>query len=219
MDNYPEGQPISIRPMKTFPVVKDLVCDVSLELRGQQEDPRLQARSRARTGSSRRKKPTGCKSSASASSASCARTCATCCATTTSRPSSPGRGSSSAWPAWRCTRSTAGDRLPLLEGPAGPGLLQHHQVLHGSLPRAHQDHRQRHHPAERASGRSLLRPGAMGVAEDHGQGVAAGERRGTARQASRRKPDMWRKITLSWVRKFWFPSSAWEPTLRSSASG
>ncbi len=29
MDNYPAGEPISIRPMKSFPVLKDLVCDVS----------------------------------------------------------------------------------------------------------------------------------------------------------------------------------------------
>jgi succinate dehydrogenase / fumarate reductase, iron-sulfur subunit len=29
MDKYPAGDPITIRPMKSFPVVKDLVCDVS----------------------------------------------------------------------------------------------------------------------------------------------------------------------------------------------
>ena len=29
MDNYPKGEPITVRPMKSFPVVKDLVCDVS----------------------------------------------------------------------------------------------------------------------------------------------------------------------------------------------
>lgn len=29
MDNYPDDEPISIRPMKSFPVLKDLVCDVS----------------------------------------------------------------------------------------------------------------------------------------------------------------------------------------------
>ncbi|MEX0676976.1 MAG: succinate dehydrogenase/fumarate reductase iron-sulfur subunit [Pirellulales bacterium] len=29
VDRYPEGEPISIRPMRTFPVIKDLVCDVS----------------------------------------------------------------------------------------------------------------------------------------------------------------------------------------------
>jgi succinate dehydrogenase / fumarate reductase iron-sulfur subunit len=27
--NYPAGEPITVRPLKTFPVIKDLVCDVS----------------------------------------------------------------------------------------------------------------------------------------------------------------------------------------------
>ena len=29
MEHFPEGQPIRVRPMKTFPIIKDLVCDVS----------------------------------------------------------------------------------------------------------------------------------------------------------------------------------------------
>jgi succinate dehydrogenase / fumarate reductase iron-sulfur subunit len=29
MDKYPPGEPITVAPMKTFPVVKDLACDVS----------------------------------------------------------------------------------------------------------------------------------------------------------------------------------------------
>ena len=29
MDHFPEGQPITVRPMKTFPIIKDLVTDVS----------------------------------------------------------------------------------------------------------------------------------------------------------------------------------------------
>ena len=29
LDKYPEDEPISVQPMQTFPVVKDLVCDVS----------------------------------------------------------------------------------------------------------------------------------------------------------------------------------------------
>jgi len=29
LDRYPVGEPITVRPMKSFPVVKDLVCDVS----------------------------------------------------------------------------------------------------------------------------------------------------------------------------------------------
>ena len=37
-------------------------------------------------------------------------------------------------------------------GRARPWLLQHHQVLHRGVPRAHQDHRQRDYPAEGAGG-------------------------------------------------------------------
>jgi succinate dehydrogenase / fumarate reductase iron-sulfur subunit len=29
LDNYPAGEPIEVRPMKSFPVIKDLACDVS----------------------------------------------------------------------------------------------------------------------------------------------------------------------------------------------
>ena len=29
LDKYPLGQPITVRPMRTFPIIKDLVCDVS----------------------------------------------------------------------------------------------------------------------------------------------------------------------------------------------
>src|SRR5687768_16196033 len=29
MDKYPPGEAIQVRPMKTFPVIKDLACDVS----------------------------------------------------------------------------------------------------------------------------------------------------------------------------------------------
>ena len=66
----PEGQPIEIRPMKAFPHVKDLVTDVSWELRGL-----LNASSQSRVqkpwiGNSTRWKPTVFSNSESASSAS-----------------------------------------------------------------------------------------------------------------------------------------------------
>ena len=43
-------------------------------------------------------------------------------------------------------------------------LLQHHEVLHRGLPGAHQDHRQRDHPAQGARRRRVLRPAQDGVA-------------------------------------------------------
>ncbi len=33
MDQYPAGEPVTVRPMKSFPVVKDLACDVSWNFR------------------------------------------------------------------------------------------------------------------------------------------------------------------------------------------
>ncbi len=33
LDNYPAGEPITVRPMRSFPVIKDLACDVSWNYR------------------------------------------------------------------------------------------------------------------------------------------------------------------------------------------
>ena len=49
------------------------------------------------------------------------------------------------------------DRLAGAEAGARHRLLQHHQVLHQGLPRRHQHHRQRDHPAEGARGGRVLR--------------------------------------------------------------
>ena len=49
------------------------------------------------------------------------------------------------------------DRIPELKQGLRHRLLQHHQVLHEGLPGEHHDHRQRHHPAQGAGGRPLLR--------------------------------------------------------------
>ena len=121
LDKYPADEPIVVRPMKAFPVIKDLACDVSWNFRVNKKDPRVSSSAPTGRGSSRRPRPTACRSSASASSAFSARTSATCCATTTARRSSAGRGSWSAWPGWRCTRSTPATALPLLKNELGIG--------------------------------------------------------------------------------------------------
>jgi len=43
MDHYPAGEPITVRPMKTFPVIKDLVCDVSWNYEVNKKIPPFQA--------------------------------------------------------------------------------------------------------------------------------------------------------------------------------
>jgi succinate dehydrogenase / fumarate reductase iron-sulfur subunit len=44
IDHYPVGQTISVGPMKTFPVIKDLVCDVSWNFEVNKKIPSFQPR-------------------------------------------------------------------------------------------------------------------------------------------------------------------------------
>jgi succinate dehydrogenase / fumarate reductase iron-sulfur subunit len=44
LDNYPAGDPLTIRPMKSFPVIKDLVCDVSWNFQVNQRIPPFKMR-------------------------------------------------------------------------------------------------------------------------------------------------------------------------------
>lgn len=44
MDKYPEGEPIAIRPMKSFPVMKDLACDVAWNYRVNKKIPAFKMR-------------------------------------------------------------------------------------------------------------------------------------------------------------------------------
>ena len=44
IDHYPAGETIHVRPMKTFPVIKDLVCDVSWNYKVNQKIPAFQPR-------------------------------------------------------------------------------------------------------------------------------------------------------------------------------
>jgi succinate dehydrogenase / fumarate reductase iron-sulfur subunit len=44
IDKYPAGEPITVRPMKSFPVLKDLVCDVSWNFRVNRKIPAFQPR-------------------------------------------------------------------------------------------------------------------------------------------------------------------------------
>ena len=122
--------------------------------------PRPPTSSPASTGW-RRSTSSAPRSSASASSASCARTSATSIRDhEENKPTFAG-------PRF-FIRIAELDMHPLdtarprasAQDEHGLGLLQHHQVLHRGLPRAHQDHRQRDHPDEGARRRPQVRPAA-----------------------------------------------------------
>ncbi len=85
--------------------------------------------------------------------------------------------------------------------------LQHHEVLRRRLPRAHQDHRQRDHPAQGARGRQPLRPGPEARAVVH-EAPAAAHPIGS--------PSRWRPVTTSWWSALGWPGCG--PRSRPSGS-
>ena len=84
------------------------------------------------------------------------------------------------------------DRKDYAAGAPGPRLLQHHEVLHRGVPRAHQDHRQRDHPDEGTRRRQQVRPAGLAGPQDLPP-RPAGEPAGAPRRA--RAARTWRRAT------------------------
>ena len=99
------GQAHHHLPMKAFPVIKDLVTDVSWNYKVNRKIPPFQP-AQASIGRCTSRTSIACRNFASALNAFSARTSATCCAITTRRRSSAVRASSCGWPRWRCIRWT-----------------------------------------------------------------------------------------------------------------
>ncbi len=140
LSDFAPSETITVTPMRSFPVIRDLVTDVSFNYEKAKELPVVPAaaarrRQQAPDGAGRR--GARARSSASASSASCARTPATSCATTrrTSRRS-PGRGSSCATPSSTCTRSTPTTAASWPRGPPASACATSPSAAPRSAPRA-----------------------------------------------------------------------------------
>src|SRR5436189_294064 len=91
ISDYQAGETITVTPMRAFPVIKDLVTDVSWNYEVNKRIPAFQPRAPDApdgTGGCISTRSSGPRNSASASSASSARMYVTCCARTTSTPSS-----------------------------------------------------------------------------------------------------------------------------------
>ena len=93
MNTFTEAETVTVTPLRAFPVIRDLVTDVSFNYAKARAVPAFSPPDLA-PGDYRMQQVDveRSRSSASASSASCARTCATSCVTTrTTSPRSPGR--------------------------------------------------------------------------------------------------------------------------------
>ena len=178
LSDFDLDEPITVEPMRAFPLIRDLVTDVSWNYEVNktiepftppadlaQEDWRWQQEDIERVQEYR--KCIEC--------FLCQDVCHVLRNHETEKPfmgpalPGPDRGSRDAPD--RPGRST---RLP--QGQRRDRLLQHHQVLHRGLSGAHPDHGQRDHPAEGARRGCLLRSHPVGVAEAARRGF--GQRRG-----------------------------------------
>ena len=156
----PAGEPITVEPIKTFPLISDLVTDVSwnyeVNSRIPPFTPPADAPQEAGAGSRRT-------SSASQEFRKCIECflCQDVCHVLRNHETKnavPGPALPGARGRARDAPDGQGDRLALPQDEARHRLLQHHQVLHRGLPGAHQDHRQRHHPAQGARRRRYYDP-------------------------------------------------------------
>jgi succinate dehydrogenase / fumarate reductase iron-sulfur subunit len=98
MDSLPLDSPVTVAPMKAFPVIRDLVTDVSWNYEVNRKIPPFSPRAGTDWKMSQ----------ADVDRVQEFRKCIECflCQNTTARWISAGRDSSSGSPRWRCTRST-----------------------------------------------------------------------------------------------------------------
>src|SRR6266536_764184 len=132
MNLFPADETISVAPIRTFPIIRDLVTDVSYNYDKAKSIPPLRLKPPEPDGTYRRMQEDIDRIQEFHKCIECFL-CQDVC-------------------------HVIRDHEELKEQFAGPRRgrsLQHHQVLHRGVPRAHPHHRQRHHPHEGADGRQL----------------------------------------------------------------
>ena len=165
MDKYPAGEPISVRPMKSFPVVKDLACDVSWNFAVNKKIPPFKMR-----------KPTGEPqfSQEEADRVQEFRKCIECflcqnvCHVLREHEKQDVFGGPRFFvrvAGLEMHPLDDGDRLPLVKDELGLGYCNITKCCTEVCPEHIQDHGQRDHPAQGAGGGSVLRSGEEAAAD------------------------------------------------------
>ncbi len=174
MSVFTPEETITVTPLRAFPVVRDLVTDVGFNYTKAREVPSFVPPADLGPGEYRMMQEDVDRSQEF-------RKCIECflCQDTRrvvrgheeNKPAFAARVSSCASPNWTCTHWTRPATPAWTVGARaqdehGLGYRKHHQVLHGGLPRGHQDHRQRADPAEGTGGGPQVRPAGVAGVED-----------------------------------------------------
>ncbi len=167
MSTFVEGETVTVTPLRAFPIVRDLVTDVSYNYAKARSVPSFAPPPDLKAGEYRMQQVDVERSQEFRKCIECFLCQNTCHVIRDHEENKP----AFAGPRF-FARIAELDMHPLrlprpgrAQAPGAGGLrarhVQHHQVLHRGLPRAHQDHRQRDHPDEGARGRRQVRPGAL----------------------------------------------------------
>ena len=160
LDSIDLTQPVTVEPMKAFPLIRDLVTDVSWNYAVKKRDQAVQATAGRRAGRHLADAPARGRPRAGVPEVHRVLPLPG----RLPHPARPPPARPVHRPALPALQRRARDaparyRRPAraAEGSRRHRLLQHHPLLHERVPRAHHDHRERDHPAQGAGRRSLLR--------------------------------------------------------------
>ena len=169
MSTFEPDEVLTITPLRTFPVIRDLVTDVSFNYTKAREIPSFTPDPSIKPGEFRMQQVDVNRSQEFRKCIEC-YLCQNTCHVIRDHPENerPFAGPRFLMRVAELEMHPAdeADRREIAQDDFGLGLLQHHQVLHRGLPRAHQDHRQRADPDEGARGRPQVRPAGLARLED-----------------------------------------------------
>ena len=164
MSTFDEDETVTVTPLRTFPVMRDLVTDVSFNYEKARQIPSFTPPKDLQPGEYRMQQEDVNRSQEFRKCIECFL-CQNVCHVVRDHEENK---ENFAGPRYHMRIAELDmhpldtvDRKDMAQEEYGLGLLQHHQVLHRGLPRAHQDHRQRADPDEGARRRPQVRPGRV----------------------------------------------------------
>ncbi len=170
MSTFTEDETVTVTPLRTFPVIRDLVTDVSFNYEKARETPAFAPPAGVAPGEYRMQQVDVERSQEFRKCIECFLCQNTCHVVRdheeNKKAFSGPRYFIRAAELDMHPLDARDDRKEYAQAAPGSGLLQHHQVLHRGVPRAHQDHGQRDHPDEGARGRPQVRPGGLAGQQD-----------------------------------------------------
>ena len=169
LSDFEPTETITVTPMRAFPVIRDLVTDVSFNYEKAKQVPAVKLTPRDADGKRRMKQDDverGQEFRKCIECFLCQNVCHVIRDHEDNKQAFAGPRFFLRYAELDMHPLDTNDRRELAQDAGRPRDVQHHQVLHRGLPGGHPHHRQRDHPDEGARGRPQVRPGHLAGLED-----------------------------------------------------